>query len=145
MVKPGVAGCSQTRPVQIRPTQNASQNPRVQDRTLNLPSFFRYKHIALLKTTFRLDKVRVFATGFEATFTALFVFIYWLREIPLSAVTNLSELRYQLKQLLLLYYKIWPCFLCWDDSVVAHLTAKLMFVPALSNLLHMTRRVTNSR
>ena len=45
-------------------------------------------------------------TAFEATFTALFVLIYWLREFPLSAVANSFEQRCQLKQLLVLHYKI---------------------------------------
>ena len=51
---------------------------------------------------------KVFPTCFGATFAAVFVLIYWLREFPLSAV-NRFELRCQLKKLLLLYYKIDPC------------------------------------
>ena len=39
---------------------------------------------------------------------AMFVLIYWLREFPLSAVTNRFELSSLLKQLLLLFDKIRP-------------------------------------
>ena len=50
----------------------------------------------LLKSTFRLHKVRVghgvCPTGFGATFAAVFVLIYRLREFSLSAVTNCFEL-----------------------------------------------------
>ena len=42
---------------------------------------------------------------FRATVAAMFVMIHWLREFPLSAVTNRFELRCELKQRLLLYYK----------------------------------------
>ena len=45
----------------------------------------------LLKTTFRLHKARVCPTGFVATFAALFVLVYRLREFPLSPVTEDSE------------------------------------------------------
>ena len=40
---------------------------------------------------------------------AVFVLTYWSTEFPLSAVTNRFELRCQLKQLMLLYYRICPC------------------------------------
>ena len=56
-----------------------------------------------LKTIFRLHKARVCPTGFGATFAAIFVLIYRLRQFPLSAVNNRLELRCQLKQLLLSY------------------------------------------
>ena len=52
------------------------------------------------------EKRRVCPTGFGATFVTVFVLICRLRESPLSAVTNRFELKCQLKQLLLLYYKI---------------------------------------
>ena len=48
-------------------------------------------------------------TGFGAAFAAVFVLIYWFREFPLSAVADRFELRCQLKQLLLLFRKIFPC------------------------------------
>ena len=41
----------------------------------------------------------------------MFVLIYWLKEFPLSAAANHFELRCQLKQLLLFYYKICPFYL----------------------------------
>ena len=39
---------------------------------------------------------------------AVFVLIYWLRELLLSMIANHFELRCQLKQLLLFYCKICP-------------------------------------
>ena len=62
-----------------------------------------------LKTTFRLHKARVRPTGSGTTFAVVFALINWLREFPLSAVTNCFEMRCQLKQLLLLYYEGCPC------------------------------------
>ena len=38
------------------------------------------------------------------------IVIYWLREFPLYAVADRFELKCQLKQLLLSYYKIGPCY-----------------------------------
>ena len=38
-------------------------------------------------------KARICPTGFGATFAAVFILIYRLREFPLSAVTNRFELR----------------------------------------------------
>ena len=82
-------------------------NPR--HRILNLPFFFRYKDITLL--TFRLHKARVCPTGLGATFEAMFLLIYRLREFLLSAITNDQfEMTWQ-KQLLLLNCIIWP-FCC---------------------------------
>ena len=60
----------------------------------------------LLNTTFRLHKVRVRTTGFGATFAAVVVFVYQLREFSFSAVANHFELRCQLKQLLLMHCKV---------------------------------------
>ena len=44
----------------------------------------------------------------RATFAAVFVLIYRLREFSLSSVVNRLQLRFKLKKLLLLYYKICP-------------------------------------
>ena len=68
------------------------------ERTVDLPFSFRCKHITFLKATFCLHRARVCITGFGATFAAVFDLIYWLRELPLSAVANRFELRCQLKQ-----------------------------------------------
>ena len=58
-----------------------------------------------------MHMARVCTTGFGATIAAVFVLIYQLREFPLSVVTtNRFELRFELKQLLRLYYKICPCY-----------------------------------
>ena len=53
--------------------------------------------------------MRVCPTGFGANFAVVFVSIYWLREFLFSAVTGRFDFRCQLKELLLLYYKICPC------------------------------------
>ena len=42
----------------------------------------------------------------------MFVLNYWLREFLLSAFASLFELRCEPKQLMLLYYKICPCYCC---------------------------------
>ena len=89
---------------------SASNKQNPQDGTLDLPFFFRYKHITSLKTTFRLHKARACPAGFRATSAAVFVLIYWLREFHLSAFANRFELRCEPKQLMLLYYKICPCY-----------------------------------
>ena len=59
--------------------------------------------------TFHSHKAIVGPSGFGATFAAVFVLIYRLREFPLSAVANRFELRSQLKEPLLLYQKFCPC------------------------------------
>ena len=74
---------------------------------LDLPSFFRYKCVISLKRHLLLAQ-GVFPTGFGATFAAVFILIYWFREFPSFVVANRFELKCQ--QLLLLYYKICPCF-----------------------------------
>ena len=51
------------------------------------------------------------ATWVSGHFAGLFVFNYWLREFPLSAVANLFEFRCQQKQLMQLSYKICLCSL----------------------------------
>ena len=66
---------------------------------------FRHKHVHFLKTTFHFNKARVCPFGVGATFAAVFLLIYRLREFPLSAVISIFELRCQLNQLLLLYYQ----------------------------------------
>ena len=87
--------------------ESNKQNPR--DGTINLPSFFQYKHITL-ETIFRLYTARVCPTGFEATSAVMFALIHLLREFPLSVIANRFEFKCQLKQLLLLYYKIFSCY-----------------------------------
>ena len=47
---------------------------------------------------------------FLGNFAAMFVLNYWLREFPLSAIANRFEWRCEPKQLMLLYYKICPCY-----------------------------------
>ena len=45
-------------------SESNKQNPP--DRTLNLPFFFRYKHITFLKTSLRPHQARVCRAGFRA-------------------------------------------------------------------------------
>ena len=73
------------------------------DGTLDLLFFFRYKHITSLKSHLPLAKKESLPYWFRGNFAGWFVLIYQLTEFPLSVVTNRFEMRYQLKQLLLLY------------------------------------------
>ena len=75
------------------------------------PSSFVTRTQLLLKTAFCLRKERVNPTGFGITIAAMFVLMYRFREHSLSTVTNRFEMRCQLKQLLLSYYKIWHCYI----------------------------------
>ena len=69
------------------------------------------KHKTSLKSHLCLyHMARVCPTGFGATFAVAVVLIYQLREFLLSSVINLFELRCQLKELILFYYKISPCY-----------------------------------
>ena len=85
-----------------------SNEQNLQDRALNLPFFFRYEHITSLKNHLSLAQGKSLSYLFGATFAAVFVLIYRLREFPLSAVVNNFESSSQLKQALPLYYKICP-------------------------------------
>ena len=51
------------------------------DRTLDLPVFFRYKHITSLKCHLSLAQARASPTGFGATFSAVFVLNYLVERI----------------------------------------------------------------
>ena len=84
------------------------QNPR--DRTLDLLFFLCYKHIISLKNNLSPLQGKSLPSCFRATVAAVFVLIHWLREFPLSAVADPFKLECQSKQLLLLHYKICPCF-----------------------------------
>ena len=59
-----------------------------------------------------MHKVTVCPTGFRAMFEAVFVLICRLRDFPLPAVTDHSELMYELKQRLPLCYKLCPFSSC---------------------------------
>ena len=71
------------------------QNPP--DRTLDLPLFFRYKHIISHKNLLSLAQGESLPYWFEATIAALFVLVYLFREFLLSAINNRFELRCQSK------------------------------------------------
>ena len=87
--------------------RSIKQNPR--DRTLDLPFFFRLKHITSLKNLPSAAPSESCPFWFQGNFAALFILIYCLREFLLSAFVNRFEMRCQPKQLMLLYYKICPC------------------------------------
>ena len=112
--------------IENRNTVPESNKQSLPDRTLDVFFFYRYKNRTSLKTTFCLLNLRIRPTGFEATFATVFVLIYWLREFPLSAVTNRFELRCQLKQLLLLSCKT---FLCCHNLIFLLQAKYLMMVP----------------
>ena len=87
--------------------ESNKQNPR--DRTLDLPFFFRLRHITSLKNLPSPAPNESSAYWFQGKFAASFVLNFCLRECLLSAFANRFELRCELKQLMLLYYKICPC------------------------------------
>ena len=76
-------------------------NPR--DRTLELPSSFRYMLTTSVKNHLSLAQGESLPYRFGATFVVVLVLIYLLREFPLSVATSRFEFRCQSKQLLLLY------------------------------------------
>ena len=86
-----------------------SINKTQRDKALNLPFFFRYKHITSPKNHLTPAQSESLPYRFRGNFAVVFVLIYRLREFPLSPVTNRFELMYQSKQLLQLFYKICPC------------------------------------
>ena len=76
------------------------------DRTLDLPFFFRYKHMTSLKSLFPPAPSKSLPYLFQGNFAAIFVLNYWLREFPLSAFANHFESRCEPKQLMLFFYKM---------------------------------------
>ena len=86
-----------------------SNRPNPPDGTMDLPFFFRYKHITYLKYVPLPTPIQSLPYWFQGNFAAVFVLNYWLREFLLSAFANRFELRCEPKQLMLLYYKICPC------------------------------------
>ena len=99
--------CSDVRSHSSAPESN-KQNPR--DRTLDLSIFFRYKHIPSLKNLPSPAPNESSSYWFQGNFAASFVFNFCLRAFLLSAFANRFELRCEPKRLMLLYYKICPCF-----------------------------------
>ena len=88
-------------------SESNEQNP--QDRTLDLPFFFRYKHIPSLETTFLLHKARVCPTSL-VNFCGHVRFDLLLERISFVWSLTRFEMKYQFKKLLLSYYKICSCF-----------------------------------
>ena len=84
-------------------SEKNKQNPR--DRTLDLPFFFRYKHVPSLKSLPLPAPNESLPYWFQRNFAASFVLNFYLREFLLSACANRFELRCEPKRLILLYYK----------------------------------------
>ena len=63
---------------------------------------------------------------FQGNCAAFFVLNYWLGEFILPAIANRFELRCEPKQLMLLYYKICPCY--WEAVQVKVLCVKCYFL-----------------
>ena len=99
--------CSDVRSHSSAPESNR-RSPR--DRTLDLPIFFRYKHIRPLKNLPSPAPNESLAYWFQGNFAASFVLNFCLREFLLSAFANRFELRCEPKRLMLLNYKISPCY-----------------------------------
>ena len=78
------------------------------DRTLDLPFFFRYKHITSLKNRPTPAPSERLPYWFQDNGAAMFVLNHWLSEF-FSAFANCFELRCEPKQLMLSYFKICPC------------------------------------
>ena len=76
-------------------SESSKQNPR--DRTLDLPFFFRYKHIPSLKNLSSPVPNDSLPYWFQANFAASFVLNLFLREFLLSAFANRFELRCETK------------------------------------------------
>ena len=99
--------CSDVRSHSSAPGSN-KQNPR--DRTLDLPFFCRYKHIPSLKSLPSPAPNESLPYWSQGNFAASFVFNFCLREFLLSAFAYRFVLRCEPKRLMLLYYKICPCY-----------------------------------
>ena len=87
-----------------------SNRPNPQDKTMHFPFFFRYKHINSLKSLPLLTPSESLPYWFQGNFGATFVLNFCLREFLLSAFANRFESRCEPKRLMLLQYKICPCF-----------------------------------
>ena len=106
--------CSNVISYSPAPESNRQNRP---DRAMDLPFFFRHKHITFLtKTPFSHTK-RELPYWFQGNFVAMFVLNYWLREFHLSAFANRFELRCEPKQLKLSYCKICPCYMMVFNSL----------------------------
>ena len=91
------------------------QNPR--EKTLHLPFFFRFKHIPPLKNLPSPAPNESLPYWFQGNFAASFVLNFCLKEFLLSTFANRFELRCEPKRLMLLYYKICPCWVSQTNMV----------------------------
>ena len=77
-----------------------SNKQNLRDRILDLPLFFRYKHITSLKNLPSPAPNESLPYWFQGNFVASFVLNFCLREFLLSAFANRLELRCEPKQLI---------------------------------------------
>ena len=117
--------CSDVRSHSSTPESN-NQNPR--DKILDLPFFFRYKHISSLKNLPSPAPNESLPYWFQGNFAASFVLNFCLREFHLSAFANRFELRCEPKRRMLLYYKICPCWTELISSVLRNVSHGSKFV-----------------
>ena len=110
--------CSNVNSYSSAPESNTQSPP---DRTMDLPFFFRYKHITSLKSLPLLALNESLPYWFHGNFAATFVLNFYLKESPLFVFPNRFELRCEAKQLMLLSYKIFSScimhyFLIFDNK-----------------------------
>ena len=84
--------------------ESNKQNPP--DRTMDLPNFFRYKHITSLENLPSPAPRMSLPYWFQGNFAAMFVLNYWLREFLLPAFANRFEFRCEPMQPMLLCYSL---------------------------------------
>ena len=100
------------------------QNPP--DRTMDLPFFFRYKQITSLKKGPFARTNREFAMLVSGQLCSCCCFELLVERISLSAFANRFELRCEPKELMLLYYKICPCWYPFVFPLVS--LSKFLFI-----------------
>ena len=99
-------------------SESNKQNSR--DRTLDLPFFFRYKHIPSLKNRPSPAPNESLSYWFQGNFAASFVLNFCLREFLLSAFANRFELRCDPKRLYAIVLQNLPLFrACYNISLPA--------------------------
>ena len=93
---------------------------------MDSPFFFPYKHITSLKKGPFARTKRELELLVAGQLLRMFVLNYWFREFLLSSFANHFELSCEAKQLMLFYYKIYPCcFFSYQGS------DKIPIVPVL--------------
>ena len=99
--------CSNVGSYSSAPESNKQNTP---DRALDLPLFFHYEHITSLINLPSPVPSESLSYWFQGNLAPMFVLNYWLREFILSVFANRFELKCEPRQLMILYYKICPCY-----------------------------------